>query len=502
MAQFPSNSSAYGIWSLSDQRDAVRGGNWPSLPVPVLDYLIVAGGGGGGSNGGGGGAGGYLYSTSQELSTGTYIVTVGAGGTGGPSTGDVAWGANGNDSEFNSETAIGGGGGGGGNTPSLTTYRSGRDGGSGGGGAAWYGNGTGGSGTAGQGNSGGGGIDSPPYMHGGGGGAGAAGAAGNAVVGYGGDGGDGLQNSITGSATYYAGGGGGAASYSTTDVGSGGLGGGGDAVSGDGSVNTGGGGGGGSDSSTREGGDGGSGVVILRTTSTASGTTGSPTVTTDGSYNIYTFTGSGTITFGPPPPNNSVYFDGSGDYLASASTSDLAFGTGDWTIECWVYPTASPSNMRLWNFSGSQDNGDLNVGSTGTLNYYNGSVSTTSTGGLVPVNQWTHIAIVRSSGTVKGYVNGVEALSQSTTPNTTSAREIYIGGNVNTLFNGYMSNFRIVKGTAVYTSNFSVPTSNLTAITGTVLLTCQEDNIFTDGSGVSTGLTVNGNLTASTETPF
>jgi len=203
-----------------------------------------------------------------------------------------------------------------------------------------------------------------------------------------------------------------------------------------------------------------------------------------------------------PPPENSVLFDGSGDYLASASTSDIAFGTGDWTIECWVYPTASPSNMRLWNFSGAQDNGDLNVGATGTLNYYNGSVSTTSTGGLVPVNQWTHIAIVRNSGTVKGYVNGVEALSQSTTPNTTSAREIYIGGNVNTLFNGYMSNFRIVKGTAVYTSNFSVPTSNLTAITGTVLLTCQKNNIFTDGSGASTALTVNGNLTASTETPF
>lgn len=205
---------------------------------------------------------------------------------------------------------------------------------------------------------------------------------------------------------------------------------------------------------------------------------------------------------GFPIPNNSLLFDGSGDYLASASTSDIAFGTGDWTIECWVYPTASPSNMRLWNFSGAQDNGDLNVGSTGTLNYYNGSVSTTSTGGLVPVNQWTHIAIVRSSGTVKGYVNGVEALSQSTTPNTTSAREIYIGGNVNQLFTGYMSNFRIVKGTAVYTSNFTVPTENLTAIAGTVLLTCQENNILTDGSSTSTALTVNGNLTASTETPF
>jgi len=301
---FPTDTSASDVWSLKDQYIAKGGDNWPSLSAPILDYLIVAGGGGGGSNGGGGGAGGYLYSTSQELSTGTYIVTVGAGGTGGPSTGDAARGANGNDSEFNSETAIGGGGGGGGNTASLSTYNSGRDGGSGGGGAAWYGYGTGGSGTAGQGNSGGGGYDGgSPYPHGGGGGAGAAGAAGNAVVGYGGDGGDGLQNPITGTATYYAGGGGGGTSLSATNVGSGGLGGGGNAVSGDGSVNTGGGGGGGSSASgsTREGGDGGSGVVILRTTSTASTTTGSPTLSADGSYNIYTFTGSGSITFGGQP---------------------------------------------------------------------------------------------------------------------------------------------------------------------------------------------------------
>jgi hypothetical protein len=38
-------------------------------------------------------------------------------------------------------------------------------------------------------------------------------------------------------------------------------------------------------------------VVIIRTLSTAASTTGSPTVTTDGSYNVYTFTGSGSITF-------------------------------------------------------------------------------------------------------------------------------------------------------------------------------------------------------------
>jgi hypothetical protein len=66
-----------------------------------------------------------------------------------------------------------------------------------------------------------------------------------------------------------------------------------------GAVNTGGGGGGqvGFRGTTPHPGTGGSGVIIIRTGATATATTGSPTVSTDGSYNIYKFTGSGSITF-------------------------------------------------------------------------------------------------------------------------------------------------------------------------------------------------------------
>ena len=223
---------------------------------------------------------------------------------------------------------------------------------------------------------------------------------------------------------------------------------------------------------------------------------------TDSSVNNLTLSATSDITqgsFNPFGDNWSNYFDGSGDYLASNSSADLGFGTGDWTIECWVYPLATSSNMRVWRMD-QGDNADLNVGSTGTLNYYNGSVSTTSAGGLVPVNQWTHIAMVRSSGTVRGYANGVQVLSQSTTPNTT-ARNIYIGGDVNTLFNGYMSNFRVVKGTAVYTSAFTPPTEPLTAIAGTSLLTCQSYG-FKDASTNDFTITVNGTPEVTPFSPF
>ena len=512
MAQFPSSSSAYGIWTLQQQRDAVRGDNWPSLFVPTVDYLVIGGGGGGGGAfnldacGGGGGAGAFYSSTNVEIQYGTtYTISVGAGGAGGAG-GSNQRGGHGGDSSISTFFTANGGGGAGtyaSTSPNvmLGTTNGGNGSASGDGGAGT----TDTTGVAGgtYGNAGGGhkgtGQSNGSTSCGGGGGAGGAGVSGVANS-TGGAGGAGSALTITGSSVTYAGGGGGGA---TSGGGVGGSGGGGagasvEAAGQSATANTGSGGGGASAGSVvHAGGNGGSGVVILRTLATASATTGSPTVTTDGNYNIYTFTGSGSIALAY---TNSVLFDGSGDYLASNSSADFGFGTGDWTIECWVYPLATSSNMRVWRMD-QGDNADINIGSTGSLNYYNGSGSTTSAGGLVAVNQWSHIAIVRSSGTVKGYVNGVEALSQSTTPNTT-ARNIYIGGDVNTLFNGYMSNFRVVKGTAVYTSNFTVPTSNLTAIAGTVLLTCQQDNILTDGSGTSKTLTVNGNLTASTQTPF
>jgi hypothetical protein len=265
-------------------------------PVP-LEYLVVAGGGAGGNasnRAGGGGAGGLLTNyggTAIELSQGeTYTVTVGAGGAG-SATGGVD-GQSGSDSVLSGTgistvTAIGGGGGASNNTGGL-------DGGSGGGG---YQASAGGSGTVGQGNDGGTGWDPNPAGGGGGGGAGAVGGD-AAGTGGAGDGGVGLQNSITGSATYYAGGGGGTVENSSYSVGSGGTGGGAagthSGTGGSGTANTGGGGG----SGWSAGGSGGSGVVFLRvaTADYTGTTTGSPTVTTDGTDTIMKFTASGSYT--------------------------------------------------------------------------------------------------------------------------------------------------------------------------------------------------------------
>jgi hypothetical protein len=272
-----------------------------------VDFLVIAGGGGGGGAGarGAGGAGGYRNSYASEQSGGggsseasltfnpgiVYTITVGSGGANGGAT-DTA-GFNGNDSSISGSdittiTSTGGGrGGGDGSAPAFNGGNGGSGGGSNFGGPA-------GNGTANQGYNGGvGSTGASVYGGGGGGGASAAGTNGNST--NGGNGGNGLASSITGSSVTRGGGGAGG-TYNGSGAGTAGSGGGG-VVGTAGTANTGGGGGGCSNVGV-QGGAGGKGVVILRipTANYTGTTTGSPTVTTDGSDKVIVFNDSGSYT--------------------------------------------------------------------------------------------------------------------------------------------------------------------------------------------------------------
>jgi hypothetical protein len=293
-----------------------NGTDWKFLKgaEPTMDFMIVSGGGqgGGGFYGGGGGAGGLRTSygstsgggadaeTGITLSAGTYTVTIGAGATGGGGTGGYYRGFQGNGSSIQPPlatqvTSIGGGGGGGGGGCGTCRNpfdgRAGADGGCGGGGgggnkSAIYGNA-----FPAQGYHGG-------CFAGGGGGTGQVGDFGTSATSDVGAGGSGLAVSITGSSVNYGGGGGAGGNGTFGAGGSGGGGRGGVRFQNNqaaGSANTGG-GGGGAGNNTEIGANGGSGIVILRlATSQYSGTTtGSPTITTDGTDTILKYTGSGT----------------------------------------------------------------------------------------------------------------------------------------------------------------------------------------------------------------
>lgn len=200
--------------------------------------------------------------------------------------------------------------------------------------------------------------------------------------------------------------------------------------------------------------------------------------------------------------NWSGYFDGSGDYLTQSS---VALGSGSFTVEMWVYLTSLPNAQNALFSCGTSD-GSTNciwyLNSSGNLILYSsGDIATTST--TVPLNQWVHLAIVRNGTSVTNYINGVARGTGTTSRNFSSTPfQIFQGyGGISASPIGYASNLRVVVGTAVYTSNFTPPTTNLTAISGTSLLTCQSA-AFTDNSSNSFPITINGNPTVTGNSPF
>lgn len=201
-------------------------------------------------------------------------------------------------------------------------------------------------------------------------------------------------------------------------------------------------------------------------------------ITRTGNVSLGTFTPFGT--------RWSHYFDGS-SYISTPANTAFAFGTGDFTIECWVYPNALPSVVYLIGQTSSTDYAPvlasfssgrpgLAVSSNGTTWAVNGTTT-----GAISLNTWTHLAWVRSGNKWSIYINGVEnviAASTAVTPYT-STDPLGIGSEavapINYPYTGYISNVRILKGTALYTQNFTPPAEPLTAITNTSLLTCNSN---------------------------
>lgn len=198
-------------------------------------------------------------------------------------------------------------------------------------------------------------------------------------------------------------------------------------------------------------------------------------------------------------------FNGSSQYLSTLSSSGYAFGTGNFTIEFWVYRTSAAR----------QDWFDLNGGTNRLLIYAPSTFPTYySTGGVgitssiaISLSTWAHIAVVRISGTTTLYVNGVSGGTYTDSLNF-NAQPLTIGKDSggSTYVTGNISNLRIVNGVGVYTGAFTPPTSSLTAtqsagtniaaITGsqTSLLTLQ-NSIYVDNSVNALTITTTGNPT-------
>lgn len=211
---------------------------------------------------------------------------------------------------------------------------------------------------------------------------------------------------------------------------------------------------------------------------------------------------------------SSGYFDGTGDYLSISGTSDLVFGTGDFTIEAWVYTSNIIGGTNVTLDKGIFGSMDLTPNLLFFLDteanrvrfWDNTTEHGTSTS--VAINTWTHIAVTRDSTSLKIFINGLLSYTGTCSVNFSSTGTTYIGSGTGTnrFFNGYIDSLRITKGTARYTSNFTVPTGPFAigkpyvadpyASNVKLLLTGSGANgtqAFRDESGLNNVITVSGN---------
>jgi len=230
----------------------------------------------------------------------------------------------------------------------------------------------------------------------------------------------------------------------------------------------------------------------------------------DNSGNNRTITNSGVTSSNTHPFNPGSARTGLNQTFQIPINSAFTYGTGDFTVEWWSYQTSTNGVQGIWrNSTGDATNsiGFWTVTQPGarlTITLGNGTSSNTIlSNATVPINTWHHYAIVRSGTTFKLYLDGV-AQTQTITSTINLPAQVGIMqiGNAGGNYNGLVTNFRIVKGTAVYTSDFTVPTVPLTAIANTSLLMLYYPaGLSRDSSINNHTITLNG-AAASEASPF
>ena len=221
---------------------------------------------------------------------------------------------------------------------------------------------------------------------------------------------------------------------------------------------------------------------------------------------------SGTAT----PTGNSVQFNGSSQYLSVANNAAFNLSTNNFTAEAWVYLTNSNAQQTIvGQWSGLVGGTTLSwiILTSNDANRYarflisnNGSgvIGDYISANAIPLNTWSHLALVRNGSAFNLYLNGISVVSTSTSLSVyyaTNAITIGATSNPGQFLSGYISNVRVINGTALYTASFTAPTAPLTAIANTSLLTCNAATIV-DGSTNNFTITNNNSATVSSTTPF
>lgn len=219
-------------------------------------------------------------------------------------------------------------------------------------------------------------------------------------------------------------------------------------------------------------------------------------ITLGGTPSVQTFNSfAPNLSYNTPTYGGSGYFDGAGDYLSIADSATIRFGSGTFTIQCWVYRNAADVTHTIAAKGGASTGWVFQITSTNVLRFTHTTtnIDTTTT---IPSSTWTHVAVVRSgtgSNQLKLYINGVDSATGTSSTNFNQTEALNIAadrGNANTM-NGYISNLKYNVGTA---ETITVPTAPVTG--GTALLNFTNAGIY--DAAVMNDLETVGNAQVST----
>lgn len=158
--------------------------------------------------------------------------------------------------------------------------------------------------------------------------------------------------------------------------------------------------------------------------------------------------------FNPYNVKSWTWFTNDSGYISYPSSESFNFSTADFTIDFWLH-LKEERQHRILSFADF----NVDISSTNTL-----QISGVTTGLNLEQDKWQHIAIVRSGSTLNGYVNGVKGTVINIADNKNFSKNTLFIGKDRTAsapyMHGYLYNLRIVKNTALYSTNFSLPTSN------------------------------------------
>jgi len=210
----------------------------------------------------------------------------------------------------------------------------------------------------------------------------------------------------------------------------------------------------------------------------------------------------------PTGPGGSMSFNGTSTYLTLPASSDWAVGTGDFTVEWFQYQQETGGDDRIFSVNSWPSASIACSMETGVDTFYFWTNGNLINGGSISslYNTWAHIAACRSSGTLYLFVNGTEVYSGANTDDITdNTHPLSIGAQFieNNYYQGLITNFQFIKGTALYTTAFTPPAAPISPDSNSklCLLASSESALLTDSSPAAKTVTNNG-VTFDAQTPF